>query len=234
MADQVQREAKPGCFGRIDAPGSEGWNPNSHECAGGITATGKYDACIFFQSCGTLVQAKKVDAARKLIDPNSLVRANPSPVLTPAPTPVVPQPAPTAPQQLHLQPAQPNQQFVQRYAEQMLAQQNQQLQAQIAQLQAQLQAHPKPPQFTPAMHPSVASHAAMPHAMTPQMVMMPAYQQMMPVNYAMPAYLSNPEPNNPDGFWKMLGVTVFRSMGKSVGHSVAHVFDSVPLLKKDP
>lgn len=50
---------------------------------------------------------------------------------------------------------------------------------------------------------------------------------MMPVNYMMPAYLTMPEPVHPDeGIGGPLVRTLFRSVGKSLGHSLAHFFDS--------
>lgn len=59
-------------------------------------------------------------------------------------------------------------------------------------------------------------------------VMMPA--QMMPVNYGMPSYLSILEPKRlkKGKKWKSLSYEVGRSMGKSIGHSIAFFFDSVP------
>lgn len=223
MPTQVLREEKPGCFGRIDDPakGSEGWNPNSPECAGGATPTGKQEQCCFFNACGSLVQAKKMEAARQFIDPKTLVKPQQAANTSPPPV-LTPQPFKPAVQAAQPQATQPNQipTFVQRFAEQQAAQQQQQMQAQMqAQMQQQMQAQLR---------------AMQNQAVQPQMGMAPyGYQQMMPVNYQMPSYLSNPEPNE-GGFWKMFGLTVFRSMGKSMGHSVAYMFDSVPLGKRDP
>lgn len=64
-----------------------------------------------------------------------------------------------------------------------------------------------------------------------QVPVMPyGYQQMMPVNYQMPGYLTVPEMKAPEqSFWGFALRTVFRSMGKSAGHSIAHLFDTVPL-----
>lgn len=59
-------------------------------------------------------------------------------------------------------------------------------------------------------------------------VMVPA--QMMPVNYGMPSYLSVLEPKRmkKGKKWKSLTHEIGRSMGKSIGHSFAFFFDSVP------
>jgi len=59
--------------------------------------------------------------------------------------------------------------------------------------------------------------------------------QMMPVNYGMPSYLSvlEPERKKKGKKWKSLTSEVGRSIGKSVGHSIAHFFDSVPWLGND-
>jgi len=59
-------------------------------------------------------------------------------------------------------------------------------------------------------------------------VMVPA--QMMPVNYGVPSYLSVLEPKRlkKGKKWKSLTCEVGRSIGKSVGHSIAFFFDSVP------
>lgn len=59
--------------------------------------------------------------------------------------------------------------------------------------------------------------------------------QMMPVNYGMPAYLSVLEPKRKKKGkkWKSLSSEVGRSIGKSLGHSIAHFFDSVPWLSDE-
>jgi hypothetical protein len=55
--------------------------------------------------------------------------------------------------------------------------------------------------------------------------------QPMPVNYRMPGFLSAPEPVAPGGsIWGKLIREIFRSMGKAGGHSVAHFFDSTPIV----
>jgi len=54
--------------------------------------------------------------------------------------------------------------------------------------------------------------------------------QMMPVNYGMPSYLTVLEPKRmkKNKKWKSLSCEVGRSIGKSIGHSIAFFFDSVP------
>jgi hypothetical protein len=53
---------------------------------------------------------------------------------------------------------------------------------------------------------------------------------MMPVNYGMPSYLTVLEPKRmkKNKKWKSLSCEVGRSIGKSIGHSIAFFFDSVP------
>jgi hypothetical protein len=200
MSLQVLREDKPVCLGRVhdSANNIDGWNPNDVECTGGVdparinekTGTHIFEKCQYYQTCGSLVQAKK--QAAQGINPNSLVR----------------QQVQQAPQQTQVP------QYVQQVPtySPVAFQQQQQQAAMMAQMQ-QMQ------------------------RMMPQQPVMPmGYQQMMPVNYQMPSYLSAPEPVQPGGFWKMFGATVFRSMGKSVGHSVSYMFDAVPFsaMRKPP
>lgn len=53
------------------------------------------------------------------------------------------------------------------------------------------------------------------------------YQQMMPVNYQVPHYLTAQETEG--GFWRRLWFTSLRSIGKSLGHSFAALFDHNPM-----
>jgi len=218
MAQDVLREEKPPCFGRIDDPSREveGFNPNCKQCAGGldparknpITGTHVLDKCMFFNACGAAVQAKKMG---QFVDPKTLVRP-----------PQTVQPQFTSTQQPPTQ--QPN--AMQRFAQSMTVHQ-----------QNQMQPVPSPPvvyapqgqQMTPQMMQMMMMQQAAMQQQVPY-----GYQQMMPVNYQMPAYLSTPEPQT-DGYWQMFGRTIFRSMGKSLGHSVAHLFDTIPFnLGKPP
>ena len=54
------------------------------------------------------------------------------------------------------------------------------------------------------------------------------YQQMMPVNYQMPGYLTVPEERG-SSLLGFVGRTVTRSILKSLGHSIAHLFDTTTL-----
>jgi hypothetical protein len=58
---------------------------------------------------------------------------------------------------------------------------------------------------------------------------MPGYQQMMPVNFEIPQYLTVREKRREnEGVFRMLGREVARSMLKSMGHTFANFFDSTP------
>lgn len=50
--------------------------------------------------------------------------------------------------------------------------------------------------------------------------------KMQAMSYGMPAYLSVPEARD-DGFWPALGRELLRGMGKALGHSIAHFFDTM-------
>jgi hypothetical protein len=59
------------------------------------------------------------------------------------------------------------------------------------------------------------------------------FQQMMPVNYEMPQYLTKREYRRPDeSVFKVLGREVFRSVLKSAGHTFANFWDSTPIFEK--
>lgn len=202
--NQQAKEGLPPCFGDPKL-----WDPKAVECIGGqdpafTSERGDHvrDKCIFFEGCGQRAQASKMEAARGLLDPKNLIRRD-VPLLGPA-RPVA---APTAP------PA-PN--FIERFATAM--------------------AH----QHAQAGYPPLPTVPSMPYyGMKPtssvQQPAVPAppaygYQQMMPVNYQMPGYLTVPEQRyEGQSFWSFLGRTVLRSLGKSMGHSIAHLFDTVPL-----
>jgi len=56
------------------------------------------------------------------------------------------------------------------------------------------------------------------------------YQQMMPVNYSVPSYLTvREERMENESVFSMLGRELFRSVGKSFGHTLAAFFDTTPL-----
>lgn len=76
-----------------------------------------------------------------------------------------------------------------------------------------------------------------PQQMMPQMVGMPqpGFQQMMPVNFEIPQYLTQREFRRPDeGLFRVLGREVARSMMKSAGHTFANFFDSTPFFGPPP
>jgi hypothetical protein len=73
-----------------------------------------------------------------------------------------------------------------------------------------------------------------------QLPMVPMYpqsgfQQMMPVNYEMPQYLTQREYRRADeSVFKVLGREVFRSVLKSAGHTFANFWDSTAIIPKPP
>lgn len=71
----------------------------------------------------------------------------------------------------------------------------------------------------------------------PMMPMMPqqGYQQMMPVNFEIPQYLTRREYRRPDeGLTRVLGREVLRSVLKSAGHTFANFFDSTAFYEPPP
>jgi hypothetical protein len=63
----------------------------------------------------------------------------------------------------------------------------------------------------------------------------PGFQQMMPVNFHIPQYLTVREDRRPgESIFQMLGREIFRSMGKSVGHTLGNFFDTTPLFGREP
>lgn len=192
MAEAV-REEPPSCYG------GPLWDPKAKECAGGIDPAftsedgGHQRArCMFFESCGTKLQATRMESARNLIDSRNLVRKD-VPLLGPA-RPLQQEHAPSIAG------------YVERFAQSLAQQQGQ---------YAQTQARP--------------IHLPLPQQMQ-QVPQQYGYQQMMPVNYQMPAYLTTPEERaEGESFWAVLGRVLLRSIGKSIGHSIANMFDTVPL-----
>jgi hypothetical protein len=93
-----------------------------------------------------------------------------------------------------------------------------------AEVATQQHVHVAPPQ----RQVTVPTHVTQQMQVQPQQ-MQPGYQQMMPVNYQMPAYLTVPEQRtNGQSMFNLLGREIFRGMGKSLGHTVAHFFDQNP------
>jgi hypothetical protein len=59
---------------------------------------------------------------------------------------------------------------------------------------------------------------------------LPGYQQMMPVNFHVPQYLTVREDRRPgESIFTMLGREVLRSIGKSIGHTLGNFFDTVKM-----
>lgn len=199
MSLTVNRESVPSCFGKVDnPPHQEGWNAGVAACAGGP------DATFTDEKTGSHVRERCTYFNECGTKANAkkfeMMRQN-----LIAPSALVKQQPPIV--------GPPN-----KVAEALLAQQQQQ---QLVQQQAQYQA---------MMQQQAVQMAQLQKAgvTVPQMMMPTGYQQMMPVNYQMPSYLTATETVEPGGFWKAMARTVFRSIGKSMGHSVAHMFDSIP------
>lgn len=199
----------PECFGLEDIPGKqEGWDPKSPVCAGGldpayVDAKGGHvrERCAFFNACGIRVQQNLMQkAAQRTVEQQPQTPTAVTPVTTPR-LPPAPVPAPPRPA-----PATGFQRYVP--AVQQMA-------------QAQPPQQPQP-MFRPPAAPVYPMHPPPAQPM--------GYQQMMPVNYNMPQYLAVPETRyEGQSFWTVLGNTVLRSVAKSTGHSIAHLFDTTPL-----
>ena len=234
MLKPLQQSPVPSCYGSSHN-GKPLWSETDAECAGGLDPNyvhpvrGSHirDTCDYFHACGKL-SGKLPPTA--LVPPSSLVRPQappqpqqqpqaaqqPRPSLgvnwvssTPAPAQtVVPQTSlPTVPGLTSLQ--------VQ-MAFNALAPLLQQVQ-QATQLAQQVQ-RPQYPQY---------QHQQMQQQMQAPPPMQMGYQQMMPVNHYMPSYLSVPEPvQEGDSIMGRLLREVGRSMGKSVGHTIANFFDN--------
>jgi hypothetical protein len=66
----------------------------------------------------------------------------------------------------------------------------------------------------------------------PQVQMRPI--EMIPANYHMPAYLSEPEVRlEGESYWAPFAREVARGVGKAIGHSVAHFFDHMPFTRRE-
>ena len=64
----------------------------------------------------------------------------------------------------------------------------------------------------------------------PQFQMQPV--QMVPMAHAMPQYLAAPEVwHQGESYWHPLVRSVGRGLGKALGHTIAHFFDSTPFLR---
>lgn len=84
----------------------------------------------------------------------------------------------------------------------------------------------RPPVTTfvpPAVRPAQPVYGgSQPHGYSPAA----GIQQMVPVNYGMPQYLSVREPADGRGLAMRLGVELLRSLGKAMGHTFANFLDS--------
>ena len=216
LSQPVQPYDKPPpCFGAD-------WDKNEPECAGGPDAsfapkpgedTGGFDApsgshvrrqCVWFQSCGARVAAQK-NANGTLISAQQVLH-RPGPAPAPAPQPR-PQPVPSGPQNFAqwLSTSQrTHTQVQQQAAAQQVRPPVQQPQVPVYP-QQQYQQQYQQPYATGPVQPSTAWH----------------------LNYQMPGYLSEPEVRHPgESLWAVLLREVLRAMGKALGHSVSHFFDS--------
>ena len=202
----------PVCFGKS-------WEQHAPECAGGADPTHreeKIDAktgdkyishvrepCGYFNECGSRIQASRMQEAQQqqIIPTTSLTRAW-------AQRP--------APQQVAVpQPMGGTQQGIQQFTMQNLQQQFEKMQRDYMQQQMSSMQRGQMP----------------PNMMMPMQMQgpMPGYQQMMPVNFEIPQYLTVREKRREnEGVFRMLGREVARSMLKSAGHTFANFFDSTP------
>lgn len=192
--------ARPNCFGKS-------FSTTHVVCTGGtdptwveaVTGSRVRPRCPDYQDCGR-ASGKLADGPR-LIPANTLVRPayTPPTYQQPQPTPSFRPPTATTPGPMMAPQGMPSLPPIPtpQYA-------------------------PQPQNFQP--HPIPGhQHAGVPFY--PQQQAPYGYQQMMPVNYGMPGYLTAPEPSQP-GFARALGRTVARSIAKAFGHSIAHFFDA--------
>lgn len=223
-----KRNDPPKCFGKS-------WDSSASECAGGAdpafseerldTKTGeKYlshirEKCGYFDDCGSRTQALKMQqASNQLVPATSLARA-----WTGRPTGTAP--APTLPTVTASPAAPTGQPAAQQFGMQQLQHQFMQMQQQYMQQQMEMMRRGQMPAQMPGM------------VAPPQMMGMPqmGFQQMMPVNFEIPQYLTRREYRRPDeGITRVLGREVFRSMMKSAGHTFANFFDSTPFFGPPP
>lgn len=204
MSQTVLREDKPACFGRVDDPVKQEEGWNPQVSA----CAGGPDPAYTNEKTGSHVRDRCMFFQQCGAVANAKKFEGMRQTLI-SPTSLVKQP-PVVGQTIQVQQAAPNK-LAESLQQQQAIQQQQQYNAMMAQMQ-QMQRM----------------------GIQPQQMMVPGYQQMMPVNYQMPGYLTSPEVIEPGGFWKAVARTVFRSVGKSVGHSVAHMFDSVPFSALKP
>jgi hypothetical protein len=74
--------------------------------------------------------------------------------------------------------------------------------------------------------PAPAPLATVPRPQVPAPYVPPTH---VPPGYHLPPFLLVPEPRGEDSFWSFIVRTAARAVGKALGHSIAHVFDTHPL-----
>jgi len=208
--DQPKVESPPDCYGLS-------WDRNAPECVGGPNAAYRnretggrvHERCLHFDACGrsfALREKIKSQAQAQVQAPQTsnvvpISQVMRPPYARPMTTPTAPSPPP--------QPAAASSPVTgitpyqaQKLLEQLLAV------AKGSQTQKTPQA-PQPPPQPPAG----------------------GYQQAMPVNFYIPQYLTVREHRRPgEGIFRMLGRELFRSVGKSMGHTLGNFFDTTPFV----
>ena len=203
---QVATNSPPECFGRS-------WNSSRAICSGGLDpaykdpVTGMHvrNKCAWYDNCSTRTMANQA-RPQNLIPVESLNRNQP----------VVYQNQQPAPQQQTNWVSAAEVERIRREAAQQGAQQvirNQQALPQYPQQNPYYQPNQVPVQQAPMIHPQYQVHPV----------------QMVPMSSYMPSYLTAPEQLGPgDSMFGALMRSLFRSAGKSMGHSLAHFFDVNP------
>ena len=209
---------QPSCFG------THVWSATAPECVGGPDAgyehptTGAHarERCRWYQSCADV---KTRTTVQPLIQPQQLLRQPKQPTIF---APVQPPPRPIAPTQRP--PIAPVVQTAFTPRPPMPV---------PAQPAAHYPQYPQPIQPQPVAQPVAAQGYVPPHVA--QMGPMQVPVSVQQPGAAMPHYLTNPEPIDPNGGTAgALGRTLARSAMKAIGHSVAAFFDHTPLKPHKP
>lgn len=205
----MSQQGTKGCFGIS-------WSATDPKCAGGpdpmwTNDDGTHDRpkCDHFNACG----AHKMASAQQSQLTQIRMRATQQQQMTQTPQYQQVQPMPTR--------AVP--QAVPQVVPHAVPQAPQQMQ--------QVPSYSYPPPWPNPLQPQMPA----PMQMMVQAPMQLPMQQMMPVNFAMPGYLSTPEPYN-GSYLGMLGRSILRAMFKAAGHTTANVLDMVPfrMPQQDP
>lgn len=194
-------DSPPSCFGVH-------WDPTETDCAGGrdpahFDGTGSHikGKCDFFSACGARTQAAK--QAAKLVPTANLTKTYSVQQNQQPQYSWMPHSRPQTPQTAVVPVQQPS---AQNWQQAMNGYFREMQQGQPTKWQPPGNVWPPPQQPPPV-----------------------AYQQMMPVNYQMPSYLSVPEPRDEDSsIWSVLAKEIARSALKSTGHTIANFFDWTP------